>query len=245
MIRLALSVSFLFLFSTQIRAESVGTAEGSQKAPTTAKTAAKNADAGEYGEGLDEVATNGSVGAIIHRTTRGFSWRNTQLILMGMHKIRCRKGGVSAKAAAIRALTEEGFCDQKSSGKKFDQYPEGTVWVYNNGRYGNTAVKIKNGKYYDNRLMSSPPPARGFLAAVMVPGCGKKTAQAQCTGSHEASLQELEEQNSKAKSDAAEAMEGRDGVSKERLQAEASCKYESAPNDPEKFRDCVDKQLGN
>jgi hypothetical protein len=243
MIRLALSVSFLFLLSTQIRAESVGTGEGSQKQPA-AKAAAQQADTGEYGEGLDEVATNGSVGSVISHTTRGVSWRNTQLILMGMHKIRCRKGGISAKVAAIPALTEEGFCNQKNSGKKFDQYPKGTVWVYHNGRHGNTAVKIQNGKYYDNRLMSAPPPSRGFLAAIMVPGCGKKTVETRCAGLSEESLKDLEEKNSESKAAAAEAMEGHEGVSQKRLQAEASCKYESAPDDPQKFTECVDKQLG-
>ena len=245
MIRLALSVSLLFLFSNLAMADVVGDGEGSQK-QAPAQAAAKDTGAAEAGEDLPQVATNGSVTEIINRTTHGVSWRNTQLVLMGMHKIRCRKGGPSAKVAAIPALKEEGFCDQKKSGKKVDQYPAGTVWVYTGGKYGNTAVKISNGKYYDNRLMSAPPPSRGFLAAIMVPGCGKKTMKAQCSGSYADSKtqEELEKENSDAKAAAAEAMEGKDGVSKERLQAEMSCKYETAPEDPEKFEDCVDKQLG-
>lgn len=254
MIRLALSVSFLFLFAIQVRAESVGTGEGSA-APATTKSAVKNLDQGEYGDGfVEEAGLHKTVSDAMRSAQRGHSWRNTQLILMGMKNIRCRKGGINAKTAAIPALAEEGYCNQKGSSKRADQFPKGTVWVYSNGRHGNTVVKMGNGKFFDNRLMSAPPAAHGKLAAIMVPGCGKKVKK--CEMVNLAELAALQKASDDAKAKHAEAME-RSTVeveaeaqadttmtpSPERLSAEETCGYANAFRAPEAFNECVEENL--
>jgi hypothetical protein len=251
--RLLFSLSFfMLLFMGGAHAEQVG--EGST-ARATAKPVHKNLDQGEYGDGfVEEAGLHKSMSDAVRSAARGHSWRNTQLILMGMKNIRCRKGGINAKTAAIPALAEEGYCNQKGASKRADQYPNGTVWVYSNGRHGNTVVKIGNGKFFDNRLMSSPPAAHGTLTAIMVPGCGKKAKKCETVNLDE--LAALQKASDDVKAKHAEAMERRtpeaeaeaqaDTVttpSPERLSAEESCGYANAFRAPDAFNECVEEKL--
>ena len=251
MIRLLLSVSFLILFQASANADQVGTGEGSQT-HNAAKATVKDNSGGEYGEAFVEEASlrGNSVSDAMRSAQKGHSWRNTQVILMGMNKIRCRKGGINAKTAAIPALAEEGYCNQKDKAKKIDQYPKGTVWVYTNGRHGNTVVKISEGKFFDNRLMSAPPSAHGTLAAIMVPGCGKRVKR--CELMNVAELKKLEKASDESKERRAEEMDSEGNSdhmheimnpSKARLEAEESCGYPNAFRAPEEFSNCVEDKL--
>ncbi len=232
-------IAFLAFNMYVAHADKIGDTNGNTQAPAIkASTPAAHVEEAEAGEDDVQVASadSQSVAQITARTTHGYSWRNTQAILMGMHKIDCRLGGINAKTAAIPALSSVGFCNQLATGKKISSYPAGSVWVFTNGRHGNTAVKLKDGTFYDNRKMSAPPAARGKLAAIMVPGCGKKVKKC---GEFEVKMKDAAQGNQEP-IQMAEA-----GPSAARLAAEQMCGYKLAAQDIMAFNECVDSKMAH
>lgn len=218
----------------------------STAAPSSAAKASAVNDSEGSGEELAEVASAG--GAV--RAKPGNSWRNTQLVLKGMNKVRCRMGGPSARVAAVEALKSEGFCDiskDRARVRNFTKLPAGTVWVYNHKPFGNSVVKTSNGSFYGSRKLSSPPADRGNLIAVMQPGCGDKAPK--CTAfkyvkkdqSRFTSADEDEVKNSSGESPNADDSE----ISSARQKAEGECGYKLAGEDLEAFNECVSSKMPN
>lgn len=189
------------------------------------------------------------------------SWRNTQNILMGFKKIRCRKGGANPKEEAIPVLATEGFCNQRNDDKSPDDFPPGTVWVYQDGDHGSTVVKLKNGAYFGEYLMSAPPPVRKDLRGVMVPGCGEKEKTCHTTAHTMKDMNKLEKEadaaklkrlkkkdaggmpTKVAKDDNSVSVNEILSPSPERLKAEEECGYANAFRSPNEFNVCVNGKL--
>lgn len=251
--------------STTAMADAVGTATGKVDDSGTKMgmaPALAEKTAGEYGDDYLQTASADKGLQQVSRMKKGRSWRKTQVLLKSMKKMRCRVGGSDAKTVAILALANEGYCNKKTEITGTTKLPPGTVWVYNNEPHGNTVVKIKDNLYYSNRKMSAPPPDHGHLAAVMVPGCGKKARKCQSADKLMAELKKLEKASDDAKSNRAEEgarseefegikreeADGDDsdkveqiGISEQLKNAEFSCKADDATKDPDKYFACVDK----
>lgn len=255
--------------STTAMADAVGTATGKVDTSGGAKSGASAAiekTATEYGDDYLQTASTNKALTQVSLDKKRRSWRKTQVLLKSMNKIRCRIGGANAKSMAILALANEGYCNKKAEITGTTKLPLGTVWVYHNEPYGNTVVKIKEGLYYSNRKMSAPPPDHGDLAAIMVPGCGKKARKCQSADKLLAELKTLEKASDDAKSaraeqgDRSEEFEGitkeetvkdngekleQIGISEQLKNAEFSCKAEGATKDPDAYFKCVEDIMGD
>jgi hypothetical protein len=256
---LLIIAAFPMMASADITGSSNGSVDPGYKGPA----AKGEKGAGEYGGDLALVS---STNKSFHKMTNPNgerSWRKTQVLLKGMKNIRCRIGGKDAASIAIPALANEGYCNKKAEVTGTTKLPRGTVWVYNHEPHGNSVVKVKEGIYYSNRKMSAPPPDHGDLVAIMVPGCGKKAKKCQTADAIAREMKKLEEASDKVKSERAEAGERLEvgsqsktksleseeeeqlAPSKILLQAEASCKYETALEDMDKYAACVQKITGD
>lgn len=264
-------ILILATLSTTAMADAVGTAtgkidEGGKKDGGAFSAAQKTAT--EYGDDYLQTASSDKALSQVSRDKKRRSWRKTQILLKAMNKMRCRVGGSDAKTIAILALANEGYCNQKAEITGTTKLPPGTVWVYNNEPHGNTVVKIKDNVYYSNRKMSAPPPDHGNLAAIMVPGCGKKAKKCQSADKLMAELEKLEKASDDAKAaraekgdrsqefetgsakskDASEADSGKleqMGISEELKNAEFSCKIDRATGDPDSYFACVEAIMGD
>jgi hypothetical protein len=215
------------------------TAEVNKNAqPVTSALAAKQDEEGG-GEALIEEASLTRT----RRRSHGYSWRNTQYILMGRGTISCRLGGLDARTAAVPALLSAGYCDvtKDNKAKNAKKMPIGTVWVYDHLPHGNAVVKMAQDKFFDNSLHDSLPiPRGGEKVTILKPGCGKKRACGDFKVFRDAAnntdAATVSEDNS-------EFIQNAIHPSEARLEAEKSCGYANAFRATENFNQCVEEKL--
>jgi hypothetical protein len=224
----------LLIFSLHL-AHADQTAEVDKSAPAaSAAAAAPNEEAEAGGPLVEEASLRG-----VKKRSMGYSWRNTQVILMGAGILKCRLGGVDARRAAVPALKSAGFCDVTSdkNAMKPEKMPQGTVWVYHHPPHGNTVVKMKGGKLFDNSAHAFLPKARGAQVTVMKPNCGPKT---RTCGEYKV---EKAEDSKAADNDNSELVDNALHPTQQRLEAEQSCGYANAFRATDAFNECVEEKL--